>query len=99
MLELSRDILGASLAVSGVVLLSVATLALWRIRDSAGRLHALTIADNLGLGLVAAGLGVLSGSWADAALLVLIWLVVLFAGTSAAQLLLSIGAGGTGNGR
>jgi multicomponent Na+:H+ antiporter subunit G len=51
--------------------------------------HALTKADNLGLGLIVLGLLPLADSLADALKLVLIWALVLLGGTTAAQLVAS----------
>jgi len=63
------------------------TVGLLRFPDTLTRLHALTKADNLGLGLVVAGLAV----QADSGLLVLklgvVWLLVLFSGATVAQLI------------
>jgi hypothetical protein len=57
--------------------------------DIAARMHALTKADNLGLGLIVLGLLPLADSLADALKLVLIWALVLLGGTTAAQLVAS----------
>jgi multicomponent Na+:H+ antiporter subunit G len=51
--------------------------------------HALTKADNLGLGLIVLGLLPLVGSLADALKLLVIWALVLLGGTTAAQLVAS----------
>ena len=51
------------------------------------RLHALTKADNLGLGLTVLALVLQAGSWTVALKLLLIWLLVLLAGASAAHLI------------
>jgi multicomponent Na+:H+ antiporter subunit G len=51
--------------------------------------HALTKADNLGLGLIVLGLLPLADNLADALKLVLIWALVLLGGTTAAQLVAS----------
>lgn len=68
----------STLLISGGMFFFVAgTVGLLRFPDFFTRLHALTKADNLGLGLVIAGLAVQAGSWADVTRLVLIWLLVL----------------------
>jgi multicomponent Na+:H+ antiporter subunit G len=63
------------------------TVGLLRFPDALSRLHALTKADNVGLLLVCVGLGLLSSSWRDAALLLLIWLLALLASTVSAHLI------------
>lgn len=65
------------------------TLGLLRFPDIYTRLHALTKADNAGLGCIVAGLGLHSGSWLVAAKMCLIWLLVLLASASVAHLVAS----------
>lgn len=62
------------------------TVGLLRFPDLYTRLHALTKADNLGLGLAAAGLALRSGSAAVAAKLLLAWLLALLASSTACHL-------------
>lgn len=62
------------------------TLGLLRFPDVYTRLHALTKADNVGLGLMVAGLAIQAGSWAVVGKLLLIWFLVLLAGASVAHL-------------
>ncbi len=69
--------LSAVLILGGMFFFVVGTVGLLRFPDFFTRLHALTKADNLGLGLVIAGLAVQASSWADVTRLVLIWLLVL----------------------
>ena len=57
---------------------------LLRFPDTLTRLHALTKADNVGLGLICAGLAVHDGSLAGAVRLLLIWLLTLTASTLSA---------------
>ena len=59
---------------------------LLRFPDALSRLHALTKADNLGLGLVVLGLLPRSESLLAALKLVAIWALVQLAGATAAQL-------------
>ena len=63
------------------------TVGLLRFPDSFTRLHALTKADNLGLGLVVLGLLPLMDSLAAGLKLVCIWLLVLLSGAAAGQLI------------
>jgi len=51
------------------------------------RLHALTKADNLGLGLIVAGLSLQAGSAAVVVRLLLVWLVVMLASATTCSLL------------
>lgn len=72
---------------TGTVFFLLGTLALIRFPDMFTRLHALTKADNLGLGMVAAGLALHSGSFAVAMKLLLIWLLILLASASISHLI------------
>jgi multicomponent Na+:H+ antiporter subunit G len=62
------------------------TVGLLRFPDVYTRLHALTKADNLGLGLIVMGLMLRADSVAAAGKLLLIWLLVLTASGAASQL-------------
>lgn len=74
------------LIVGGVFFLA-GTVGLLRLPDVYTRLHALTKADNVGLGLMVAGLALQADSWAVVGKLLLIWWLVLFAGASVAYLI------------
>jgi multicomponent Na+:H+ antiporter subunit G len=87
-----RDALTVVLLVSGCVFFAAGTIGVLRFPDTAARLHALTKADNVGLGLLLAGLAVRSEG-PVAAKLILIWVLVLFSSTTTAQLLASREAG------
>jgi len=80
------DYLSAAALIAGAVFFMAGTLGLLRFPDVYTRLHALTKADNVGLGLMVAGLAVQAGSWAVAGKLLLIWVLVLLAGASVAHL-------------
>ena len=71
---------------AGAVFFLAGTVGLLRFPDPASRLHALTKADNLGLGLVILGLLPHAGGVAGGLKLACIWLLVLLAGSTAAQL-------------
>lgn len=77
----------AALLLAGAVFFLAGTLGLLRFPDVYTRLHALTKADNVGLGLMVFGLALQSGSWPVAGKLVLIWLLVLLAGASVSHLI------------
>ena len=80
------DYLSAALLIAGAGFFLAGTLGLLRFPDVYTRLHALTKADNVGLGLLVAGLAVQAHSWAAAGKLLLIWLLVMLAGASVAHL-------------
>ena len=63
------------------------TVGLLRFPDSLTRLHALTKADNLGLGLVVLGLLPRVESLLDALRLIAIWALIRVSGASTAQLI------------
>jgi multicomponent Na+:H+ antiporter subunit G len=67
----------AALITVGVVFFIAGTMGLLRFPDLFTRLHALTKADNLGLGFIVAGLALYSGSGMVTIKLVLIWLLVM----------------------
>ena len=77
---------GALLLASAVFFLG-GTLGLLRFPDSYCRLHALTKADNLGLGILIAGLALQAESLTLVMKLVLIWLLVMLVGSSSAYLI------------
>jgi multicomponent Na+:H+ antiporter subunit G len=73
--------------VAGGFFFFAGTVGLLRFPDSSTRLHALTKADNLGLGLVVLGLLPHVGSAGAAVKLACIWLLVLLSGATAGQLI------------
>nr|WP_282572133.1 monovalent cation/H(+) antiporter subunit G [Roseomonas acroporae] len=76
------------LAVSaGLGFFLAGTLGLIRFPDTPTRLHALTKADNLGLGLVVLGLLAQAAEATTALKLLLAWGLALLAGTTGSQLL------------
>ncbi|MCW8828244.1 MAG: monovalent cation/H(+) antiporter subunit G [Gammaproteobacteria bacterium] len=79
-------LLALSLLAGGLFFFIAGTLGLLRFPDQLCRIHALTKADNVGLGLLSGSLALLSGSWAVALKLLLIWLLVMAAGATVAQL-------------
>lgn len=79
--------LAVGLMASGGFFFLAGTVGLVRFPDVHSRLHALTKADNLGLGLVVAGLALRADSAALAVKLILIWLLVLLASGNACYLI------------
>lgn len=80
------EILTSMLLTAGAAFFLAGTIGLLRFPDVYTRLHALTKADNVGLGLLVAGLALQAESWAVRGKLLLIWLLVMFAGASVAHL-------------
>ncbi|MCF7983480.1 MAG: monovalent cation/H(+) antiporter subunit G [Thiohalocapsa sp.] len=80
------DSLAVVLLISGAAFFLAGTVGLLRFPDVYTRLHALTKADNLGLGLIVLGLILEAESAPAAGKLMLIWLLVLTASGAASQL-------------
>jgi multicomponent Na+:H+ antiporter subunit G len=77
-----------ALAVTaGAFFFLAGTVGLLRFPDSLTRLHALTKADNLGLGLVVLGLLPHAGGVVGGLKLICVWLLVLLSGSVAGQLI------------
>ncbi len=86
------DLFTIVMTASGLVFFAAGTLGLIRFPDTHSRLHALTKADNLGLGLIALGLAVQVPGLADLFKLVLIWALAILAAGATAQLVARIAA-------
>ena len=72
---------------AGILFFLAGVVGLLRFPDALARLHALTKADNVGLGLIVVGLLPQAGSPLEALKLVLVWLTVLLAGATVGQLI------------
>lgn len=81
-----RELLAAIALLAGALFFLAGTVGLLRFPDIYTRLHALTKGDNLGLGLMALGLAILSDSWAEGLRVALVWLLVLLASATNAHL-------------
>jgi multicomponent Na+:H+ antiporter subunit G len=81
------DIVTVLAVVAGAVFFLAGTVGLLRFPDSLTRLHALTKADNLGLGLVVLGLLPQADSLLAALKLVAIWLLAQVAGATVSQMI------------
>jgi multicomponent Na+:H+ antiporter subunit G len=73
-------LMGAAFFLAGVV-------GLLRFPDTLSRLHALTKADNVGLGLIVIGLLPQAGSVLAALKLLLVWVIVLLAASTVGQMM------------
>jgi multicomponent Na+:H+ antiporter subunit G len=81
------NILSAVLILAGVFFYLAGSIGLLRLPDLYSRLHALTKADNLGLGLLIAGLALHSQDLLIMLKLLLVWLAVLAASATSAHLI------------
>jgi multicomponent Na+:H+ antiporter subunit G len=81
------DVFTFAAVIAGAFFFLAGTAGLLRFPDAFTRLHALTKADNLGLGLVVLGLLPQVDSVVAGLKLVCIWLLVLLSGATASQLI------------
>jgi multicomponent Na+:H+ antiporter subunit G len=81
------DAVSSLLIVAGLGFYLAGSIGLLRLPDLYSRLHALTKADNLGLGLLTAGLALHSQQLLGTLKLLLIWLAVLAASAASAHLI------------
>ncbi|WP_235185546.1 cation:proton antiporter [Desulfonatronum thiodismutans] len=87
MLDVVVTVSAVLLCLSGAFFFLAGTLGLLRFPDAMSRIHALTKADNLGLGLIVLALTITSGSVSTALKILLIWLVALAASSTICFLL------------
>jgi len=85
--SLGLDLLTYVAVTAGAIFFLAGTVGLLRFPDAYTRLHALTKADNLGLGLVVLGLLPQVSGVAGMLKLIAIWLIVLLSGAVASQLI------------
>lgn len=81
------DFLSSALLVSGLFFFLAGSIGLLRLPDLYSRLHALTKADNLGLGLLIAGLAMNYAEPLVVLKMLLVWLAVLAASAASAHLI------------
>ena len=86
------DVFTLVCVVAGALLFLAGTLGLLRFPDTLSRLHALSKADNLGLGLIVLGLLPLQTSLMGGVKLVCIWLLAQLSAATASQLIAGIAA-------
>ena len=82
-----HEVTVAILLTAGAFFFVAGTAGLLRFPDVFNRLHALTKADNVGLGLIAAGVALEAGSAAVALKVLVVWLLVLAASALSCQLI------------
>ena len=86
-MTLALDGLTILAVCAGAIFFLAGTVGLLRFPDPLSRLHALTKADNLGLGLIVLGLLFQAGGLLAALKLIGVWLLALLAGASISQLI------------
>jgi multicomponent Na+:H+ antiporter subunit G len=86
-MSLARDLFTLACVLAGLGFFVAGTAGLLRFPEPLSRLHALTKADNLGLGLIVLGLLPRADGVLPALKLVLIWLLVLLSSAAVAQLI------------
>jgi multicomponent Na+:H+ antiporter subunit G len=86
-MSLARDILTVIAVSAGAFFFLAGTVGLLRFPDPLTRLHALTKADNLGLGLVVLGLLPRAESLSGGLKLLCVWLLVLLSGATVSQII------------
>lgn len=92
-MSLALDILTFLAVAAGAFFFLAGTVGLLRFPDTLTRLHALTKADNLGLGLIVLGLVLQAESWLAAAGLVAVWLLALLASATVSQSIARVARG------
>lgn len=80
------DVASVVLIAIGAFFFLAGSVGVLRFPDVYTRLHALTKADNLGLGFLVLGLSLRADSWVVVAKLLLIWSLVIVAGATACHL-------------
>lgn len=86
-MRIVADILTVVAVASGAFFFLAGTVGLLRFPDALTRLHALTKADNLGLGLVVLGLMPHAQGLHVALKLIVVWLLVMVSGAVVSQLI------------
>lgn len=81
------DIVTVILVTAGALLFLAGTLGLLRFPDTLSRLHAISKADNLGLGLIVIGLLPQATSVSGGVKLICVWLLAQLSAATASQLL------------
>jgi multicomponent Na+:H+ antiporter subunit G len=80
-------LLSAAMIATGLFFFIAGTVGLLRFTDVHSRLHALTKADNLGLGFIVLGASFQAGHGWTVVKLLLVWLLTVIAAATVAQLI------------
>jgi multicomponent Na+:H+ antiporter subunit G len=86
-MNLVRDATTIIAVCAGILFFLAGTVGLLRFPDTLSRLHALTKADNLGLGLIVFGCVLQAGGFLAALRLIAIWVLILLGGSAVSQLI------------
>lgn len=86
-MSVAGDILTVLAVLAGSFFFLAGSIGLLRFPDPLSRLHALTKADNLGLGLIVLGLLPRAGSVSGALKLIVVWLLAQLAGAIVTQMI------------
>ncbi len=81
------DYIGMALITAGLLFFMAGSIGLLRLPDLYSRLHALTKADNIGLGMMILGVILIMGDPLISLKLVLVWLLVLASSAASAHLI------------
>ncbi|HTR06698.1 MAG TPA: monovalent cation/H(+) antiporter subunit G [Paraburkholderia sp.] len=86
-MKTAADVFTIVAMLAGIFFFVAGTVGLLRFPDTYTRLHALTKADNLGLGLVVLGLLPQAGHLVVALKLIVVWLLVMLTSADVSQLI------------
>lgn len=86
-MTLAVSVFTIACVVAGAIFFLAGSVGLLRFPDTLTRLHALTKADNLGLGLIVLGLLPHAQNLTGAIKLVCVWLLVMFSSAMVAQMI------------
>jgi len=86
-MKTAADVFTIVAMLAGIFFFVAGTVGLLRFPDTYTRLHALTKADNLGLGLVVLGLLPQAGHIVVALKLIVVWLLVMLTSADVSQLI------------
>ena len=82
-----NEVIGITLITIGLIFFIAGSIGLLRLPDIYSRLHALTKADNIGLGMMILGIIIISGDLLTSLKLILVWLLVLASSAASAHLI------------
>lgn len=81
------SLLSGIFIITGTAFFIAGTIGLVRLPDVYSRLHALTKADNLGLGFICIGVAIFHASLTLGIKLIIIWLLVMLSGAGVSHLI------------
>ena len=81
------EVIAIALISVGLMFFIAGSIGLLRLPDLYSRLHALTKADNVGLGMMILGIIIISGDLLTSLKLILVWVLVLASSAASAHLI------------